>query len=173
MMKNWVAAMALGVLAFGSASANAAGNEQYPLTVQHEETRKECGDCHMVFPPNRLTKGGWKKIMKGLSDHFGEDASLDKGAVKSIQAFLVSKAFDARDTYPTKLKLQAWKKKGLVDPIRITVTPGWLRHHKTAKYKRMSKEIKYTRGANCIICHKNAERGMYEEFDGLYGIAGD
>ena len=127
----------------------------------------------MVFPPNRLTSGGWKKIMTTLSDHFGEDASLPPKTVKHIQAYLMSKGFDTKGSYPSKLKVKAWKKKGLDDPIRITVTPGWKRHHRTEKYRLMSKDVKYSRGANCIICHKKAERGMYEEFDGLYGIAGD
>lgn len=162
-------ALVLGVFILSVSSVSAADR---PLTVQHPETRKECGDCHMVFPPNRLSMAGWKKIMTNLGNHFGEDASLNKDTVQKIEAFLVSKAFDAKDTYPAKLRLEAWKKKGIVDPMRITETPGWQRHHKTAKYKRMSKEVNYERGSNCIICHKKAEYGMYEEFPGLYGSGG-
>ena len=142
----------------------------FPLTVQDEITRKECGDCHMVFPPNRLTVGGWTKIMGDLGNHFGEDASLTPKNAKHIKAYLLSKAMDAKKRVPVEMTLKQWKKKGIVDPIRITETPNWQRHHTTRKYKLMSKELKYMNGSNCIICHKNAERGMYEEFPGLYGL---
>lgn len=146
---------------------------QYPLTVQDETTRSECGDCHMVFPPNRLTMNGWKKIMSDLGNHFGENATIDAAKAKKIENYLVANAFDAKDSVPTKMRLAQWKKKGIIDPIRITDTPGWQRHHKTNKYRLMSKDVGYERGSNCIKCHKDAERGMYEEFPGMYGGGGD
>jgi len=168
--KNAIIVMA-AITVLGFTSAWAAGVEDKPLTVTDKTTRAECGDCHMVFPPGRLTGRAWMKIMDNLGDHFGEDASIKPKTVAYIKAYLQSKSLDAKDRYPTKLLLEQWAKRGLVDPIRITVTPNWTRHHlRKEKYKRMSKELGYTRGSNCIICHKNAERGVYEEFPGLYGL---
>lgn len=143
---------------------------KYPFSVQDELTRSECGDCHMVFSAGRLTMNGWKKIMSTLDDHFGEDATIDSADAKHIEKYLVSKAFDAKNSVPSRMRIKQWKKKGLIDPIRITVTPNWTRHHKSKKYKLMTVEVKYDRGSNCIICHKNGEKGVYEEFPGLYGI---
>ena len=159
-----------GLFIMGVAPAPAAEVSDFPLTVQDDITRKECGDCHMVFPPNRLTIGGWTKIMDDLANHFGEDASLPPKGAKHIKVYLLSKAMDAKDRVPVKMTLKQWAKKGIIDPIRITETPNWTRHHTTKKYKLMSKDVKYMNGSNFIICHKNAERGMYEEFPGLYGL---
>jgi len=162
-------ALAAALVAFSATLTGAGEYDNIPETVTDEITKEECGACHMVFPPNRLTVGGWKKIMATLSDHFGEDASLNEKTVRHIEAYMTSKAFDAKDTVPSKMVLKQWAKRGLVDPIRITETPNWARHHGTQKYKRMSKAIGYARGSNCIVCHKNAEKGMYEEFPGMYG----
>ncbi len=172
-IRTAVFALALGAITVSNVNAAEKGAidiSQHPFTVQDEITRTECGDCHMVFPPGRLTMNGWKKIMTTLSDHFGEDATIDAASAKHIEKYMVSKAFDAKGSVPSKMKIKQWKKKGIVDPIRITETPSWKSHHKTKKYKLMSKDVKYERGSNCIVCHKNAERGMYEEFPGMYGI---
>lgn len=166
------ALIALTVDAYGAENSTV-DNSQYPLTVQDEITRTECGDCHMVFPPNRLTMNGWKKIVADLGNHFGENATIDATKAKHIEQYLIANAFDAKDSVPTKMRLEQWKKKGIVDPIRITETPSWQRHHKTNKYRLMSKDVGYERGSNCIKCHKDAERGMYEEFPGMYGSGGE
>lgn len=162
-MLNKIAGIAaVGIVVLSAAAASAA---ERPYTVLDEVTRKECGDCHMVFPPSRLTKAGWHKIMTTLDSHFGEDASLDDATVQHIDAYLASKALDAKGGIRTEMRLKAWAKKGIVDPLRITETPEWKRHHtQKALYKKMSAEVGYTRGANCVACHKGAERGHYEEF---------
>ncbi|MBL4692397.1 MAG: hypothetical protein JKY92_03610 [Magnetovibrio sp.] len=156
-----------GLMVLGAVSANAA---ERPFTVQDKVTRAECGDCHMVFPPSRLTRTAWKKIMGSLSDHFGEDASLDADTSQHIEGVYVAGALDRPDKngkmgIRTKMRLAAWKKKGVVDPLRITETPEWIRHHVVkANYKKMSADKKYSRGSNCITCHANGERGIYEDF---------
>ena len=159
-----------GVLILSTATAGAADR---PLTVQDEVTRTECGDCHMVFPPAHLTGKAWSKIMATLEDHFGEDASLDAESIKHIEAYLVSKSLDAKGGIRTEMRLKAWAKKGIVDPLRITETPEWTRHHtKKHRYKLMAADVGYTRGSNCTQCHKDAETGLYEEFEGQYGDRG-
>ena len=170
MLKKITVTVALGLIAFGTISANAAGTTQRPYSVTDEMTRAECGDCHMAFPASRLTGTAWVKIMSNLSDHFGDDATLDAESVKHIQDYLVKNALDrpgknGKMGIRTKMRLAAWKKKGFVDPIRITETPEWTRHHtKKHNYHDMAKEVGYTGGANCIKCHKGAERGLYEDF---------
>lgn len=173
------------VLTAGSASAKYDGSKVItapnivatmktrPLTVQDQTVRTECGDCHMVFPPQRLTKNAWTKIMTTLSDHFGEDATLDAETAKHIEDYLLANALDKKLDFRTKLRLESWKKKGVVDPLRITETPEWTRHHiKKQHYKAMVKEVGYDGHANCIMCHRGAEHGLYEEFNGLYGDKG-
>jgi len=187
MLKKIVIVAAVGVFALSSTPSNAAEKvitdpgilermKVLPLSVQDEITRTECGDCHMTFSPSKLTATAWKKIMGDLSNHFGEDATLDAATVKHIEDYLVSNALDRPDPKTgkigirTKMTLKSWKKKGIVDPLRITETPGWLRHHtKKLHYKNMVKAVGYAGGSNCIQCHGGAEYGLYEEFEDQYG----
>jgi len=155
---------AAGLIALCAASAGAADFEGRKLVVADETVRKECGACHMVFPPSKLTQGGWKKIMTDLGNHFGEDANLNAETAKHIEDYLVAGALDVEGGIRTELRLKAWAKKGLIDPIRITETPEWVRHHPAKDtYRKMSAEVGYARGSNCIKCHKGAEYGFYEE----------
>ena len=161
MLTKLTAFAAAGLIVLSTVTASAA---ERPYSVSDELTRTECGDCHMAFPASKLTKTAWKKIMSTLSDHFGDDASLNADAVKHIEAYLVANALDAKMGIRTKMRIAAWKKKGIVDPIRISETPEWVRHHtRAARYKVMAKEVGYD-GPNCIKCHKGAERGLYEDF---------
>lgn len=127
--------------------------------------KKECGDCHAAFHPSRLTKNGWKKIMADLGNHFGESATLPPETAKHIEDYLVSGALDAKEGIRTKMVLDSWKKKGVVDPIRITETPNWKHEHSGGEYMQMVKDKNYDRGANCIVCHKESADGSYVGFE--------
>lgn len=171
----FTAAVCLG---FMGATAHAEGFEIPPLNipadaeyvVKDETVRAECGDCHMVFSPHALTQNAWKKIMGDLENHFGENAVLPEDTRKHIEDYLVANAFDSKLTYPVKLRLKAWEKKGIVDEIRLTKLPHWTRKHVGKKYTRMAEAVGYTRGSNCIKCHVHAEKGYFEEFPGLFGL---
>lgn len=49
---------------------------------------KECGSCHLAYPPNLLPKESWQLIMAGLEDHFGENAALDAPMAAHIASYL-------------------------------------------------------------------------------------
>jgi len=165
MIQKFSALATAGLVALCATSVLAAGPNGRPLTVEDPIVSKECGDCHMVFPPSKLTKGGWHKIMGDLANHFGDDASLDAATVQHIDAYLAANALDAKGGIRTEMRLKAWAKKGIVDPIRITETPEWTRHHTAkANYRKMAEDVGYTGGSNCKKCHKNAEYGLYEDF---------
>jgi hypothetical protein len=48
--------------------------------VRNPAMLKECGVCHIAYPPQMLPARSWKKIMAGLADHFGENATLPEAA---------------------------------------------------------------------------------------------
>jgi len=52
--------------------------------VDDEIAKTECSDCHMAYPAVVLPKASWDKIMNNLSDHYGEDASLDDATVQHL-----------------------------------------------------------------------------------------
>ncbi|GEM_PF-271251 len=58
---------------------------------------KECGSCHMVYPPFLLSARAWEKMMSNLEEHFGDDASIDdEERVEAVRAFLVGASAEKR-----------------------------------------------------------------------------
>jgi hypothetical protein len=113
--------------------------------VTHAPTLKECGECHMAFPPALLPAASWRKLMAGLGDHFGEDASLEAALAAEIERYLVANA----------------GRRGDGSLIRIS-DQRWFRHeHDFAASVWQRPEIRSK--ANCEACHKEAARGWFED----------
>jgi len=139
-------------------SAGTLADERYN-PVKDEVVSKECGACHMVFQPQMLPKRSWTKIMAGLSDHFGEDASLDAKSKDHILSYLQDNAADS-GWWGGKFM------RGMKDnmtPLRITETPHWLREHKGEISPSDWRNPKVKSKANCIACHRDANRGTYDD----------
>ena len=62
-----ITAMA-GLVLLAATAASAAEPKLQPLRVQDKTVVSECGDCHMVFSPSKLSTKGWEKLMANLSD---------------------------------------------------------------------------------------------------------
>jgi hypothetical protein len=54
--------------------------------------RKECGACHLAFPPSLLGANEWQEIVSALDQHFGADASLDASVRQEILGWLQRQA---------------------------------------------------------------------------------
>ncbi|MCB1377961.1 MAG: diheme cytochrome c [Alphaproteobacteria bacterium] len=125
--------------------------------VKHEATMKECSACHMAFQPQLLPARSWETLMGKLDDHFGENAQLDDAVAADITAYLVANAADAGGRKSNILQ----GIKSSETPLRITETPWWIRKHRgevsDASFKRAGSK------ANCIACHRGADKGYYED----------
>jgi cytochrome c2 len=124
---------------------------------------KECGACHMVFQPGFLPARSWQKMMSELKDHFGENAELDAATNKRITEYLTANAAD-------KSRYGGRGMRGVgasATPQRISQLPWFKRKHE--KRDRISPATLKRRGAksvsNCMACHKEADRGYYEDDD--------
>ncbi|NUB24827.1 cytochrome C [Azospirillum brasilense] len=142
MPRRLAAATVLLLLSGAPASANEF--ERVP-PVTNDDTRKECGECHMAFQPGLLPAGSWTRIMDGLDDHFGEKASLPPGPAAEIRAYLTGNAA------------------GRGDPalLRITEQRWWLREHGFRPEVWLRKDV--LSKANCEACHRDAARGLYDD----------
>ena len=117
----------------------------------------ECGACHSPFHPSLLPRASWALLMAGLSDHFGEDASLPAAERDGIAAYLSRYAAEAWDTQAAHLFAVVSPD----DPISITATPGWQRIHRRldpASFRLRSVGSKI----NCSACHKDAATGRFD-----------
>jgi len=150
----------LSLLAVILAAVSADGDERV-APVSDPVVKKECGGCHMVFPPQFLPKRSWQRIVDTLSDHFGENASLGQTQRKAVLDYLVANAADGPNAGREGRKFAASIPPAHT-PLRITETGRWVKEHrKVGPDKWTSPGVKSK--ANCVACHKGAEQGVYED----------
>ena len=129
--------------------------------VTDAETKAACGECHMVFQPAFLPARSWNKIMDGLKDHFGDNASLAPDKVARIRKVLVDGAGDAGGNWGREGKTL----RGLeasATPLRLTEMPRFTRKHDRIAAREWKRPEVLTK-SNCAACHSGAEKGYYED----------
>lgn len=150
----------LSLLAVILAAGSAEGDERV-APVSDPVVKKECGGCHMAFPPQFLPKRSWQRIVDSLSDHFGENASLGETQRKTVLDYLLANAADSPNAGREGRKFAA-SIPSAHTPLRITETARWVKEHrKVGPDKWTSPGVKSK--ANCVACHKGAEQGVYED----------
>ena len=137
----------------------AAAQERVP-PVADPLTAKECGACHMAFPPQFLPQRSWTAIMSGLDKHFGEDASLPDDQRDAILSYLLAHAGDTKGAGAAGSFARSVPKDAV--PLRIIETPGWIKEHAEVSKARWA-DPKVKSKANCAVCHTKAAEGVYEE----------
>lgn len=120
------------------------------FSASNKTWQAECASCHIAYPPNLLPAPAWRRMMAGLDQHFGSDASVDARAAAEIGAFLASNAAEG-------------KKRGKDSgTLRISETPWFKRKHDEVSASTW-KNPKVRTAANCSACHLGAERGDFDE----------
>lgn len=127
-------------------------NRGRPLQPAQVETtwQTECSGCHLAFPPGALPAASWQKIMSGLSQHFGTDASLSPQQTTTITDFLVKHASNR------------WTSSSA--PMRITETQWFKRQHMSGEIPQaVWQRASIKTPSNCAACHRGADRGIFDE----------
>jgi hypothetical protein len=109
--------------------------------------QKECGACHLAYPPSLLPARSWRAIMGTLDKHYGTDASLDAKSAAEVSAVL--EQYAGRD-------------RGVTATNRITDTAWFRREHREVPAATW-KHAEVKSAANCGACHQGADRGDYGE----------
>lgn len=137
------------LFAFGLLADDALADSKRP-SATNATWKAECASCHVAYPPKLLPAPAWRRMMAGLDQHFGTDASVDARAVAEIGAFLESNAGQG-------------KKRGVDSgTLRISETPWFRRKHDEVAASTW-KNPKVQTAANCSACHAGAERGDFDE----------
>lgn len=124
---------------------------------------KECASCHFAYQPGLLPSRSWVKVMKGLDNHFGTDASLEIEDNKKILNYLVENSAEKFRNYKRSQRINDSIAKDKT-PIAITKTPYFVKKHREIQNKLIvQKEVGSL--ANCIACHTTADKGLYGERD--------
>lgn len=112
--------------------------------------QKECSGCHMAFPPGLLPAASWRRLMAGLDQHFGTDASLTPQEAADITGYLVaheSNRWTARTA-----------------PLRITESEWFKTKHFSNKIApEVWKRASVKSPANCTACHNGADKGIFDD----------
>jgi hypothetical protein len=94
--------------------------------------------------------------------HFGEDASLGAPASQAIATYLADHAADGPQTKGGQRFMAGLSAADA--PLRISGTPFWQRaHDELSAAEFTTATVKSP--ANCIACHKTADRGEFTESD--------
>ena len=137
-------------LLFGAACAAHAGGHKLQPSSALPAFGQECAACHVAYPPALLPAESWRRIMTGLSGHYGVDASLDAAQVQAIGQWLQSQA----GTY----------KKVRTSPPqdRITRSDWFVREHRQVS-PAVWRLASVQSPAQCNACHSQADQGRFGE----------
>jgi hypothetical protein len=125
--------------------------------------REECGSCHMAFQPGLLPARSWQRIMDGLQDHFGDDASLDADTQARLTAYLEKHAAD-RDGIGRAAGV-ARSIPGNDAPLRFTTTAYFRHKHHELPPSMVRDNAEIGSFSRCEVCHPGAEQGSYNEHE--------
>ena len=155
----------LSLLAFTLPSGGEAhGDGGYDLMphAANKNWQQECASCHLAYPPSLLPRASWQRLMSGLEQHFGENASLDPATQADILRFLEANAADSGSSRMGDKVMQRMDTKPA--PLRITETRWFVRKHDEVPRTTWSRKAVGS-AANCAACHRQAEQGKFNEHD--------
>lgn len=143
-----LAIAALLATSAGQAGDAARGKRPPPPAVYLEE----CASCHAAFLPRMLPAASWQRLLQGLPEHFGTDASLDAALTREIGSWLLANAGDAK-RFPSA-----------PEQDRITRARWFTRQHDEIPEKSWQRPA-IRQPSNCTACHRSADQGVFNEHD--------
>lgn len=154
----------LSVLAFslpsgGEARGDGGGDDLMPR-LTHKAWQQECASCHLAYSPALLPRASWRRVMGGLEQHFGENASLDPATQADILRFLEANAADSGRSRMGDKVMQRMDTKAA--PLRITETRWFVKKHNEVPRTAWARKSVGS-AANCAACHRQAEKGVFDE----------
>ncbi|RXI26486.1 diheme cytochrome c [Aliarcobacter trophiarum] len=130
--------------------------------VDNDIYKKECGSCHFAYPAGLLPSSSWNKMMLNLSDHFGDDASVDDKTFQTLSSYLNMNSAEKAMQYKRSKKIVKNLKGTTSDTI--SKMPYMKKKHEEIKENLITqKEVKGL--FNCTACHQNAEKGVFSDDD--------
>lgn len=132
------------------------------VPVDNKQYKDECGSCHFAYQPGLLPTKSWEKLLapEALSQHFGENAELDKDTLQVIHDYAVANAAD-KSYHKRSRKIALATAQGEA-PLRITEVRYIKRKHheipeKMVKGNKDVKSLSY-----CDACHTQAAKGVFD-----------
>lgn len=146
---SWAGLLSAGLLVSAAGHADEGRGARVPLLPKYQQ---ECAACHVAYPPNLLPAESWQRLMHGLPNHFGTDASLDPATVQQLSGWLEQHA--------------ATGKRSRTAPPQDRITRStWFQHEHDEISPRTWQLPKVKSASNCAACHIHANQGVFDEHD--------
>ena len=116
----------------------------------------ECTACHILFHPSLMPAEKWDRMMLGLDDHFGEDASLDPQDTAEIRDWLMDHAAGNVDTRAAHVLAFGMKD----SELSLSGSESWRLIHEDLN-DSVFENPKVRSKSNCSACHRDAEEGLF------------
>ena len=133
------------------------------VPINNKQYKEECGSCHFAYQPGLLPAKSWEKLlnMQALSNHFGENAELDKDTLAIIYNYAIENSAD-KSYHKRSRKITQATTQGEA-PLRITeISYIRRKHHEIPE--RMIKGNKDVKSLSyCDACHTQAAKGVFDE----------
>ncbi|MBF0615005.1 MAG: hypothetical protein G8237_12500 [Magnetococcales bacterium] len=122
---------------------------------------QECGSCHFAYQPGWLPARSWDKIMTGLKDHFGENATLAAEPQRQLTDWLRVHAAD--HAQGGKIQKMVRSIPAQATPIRITEIPYFQKEHRKLPLRTWKENPQVRSLSHCATCHPQAKEGSFDE----------
>jgi cytochrome b len=149
--------LVIGGLFFMGLRLSAQPSEKWQAIEVLEIYKSECGDCHHSYHPSLLSANRWDAVMSNLSDHYGEDASLDEETRFSINSYL-----NTHDAFRFDTEISHKIGRKVPESGRMTDTRFWKKRHQEID-KTVFKSPLVGSKVNCGACHGDAESGKFDD----------
>lgn len=155
-----VGAVTLLAFSLPSGVAHGDGGGDVMPRLTHKNWQQECASCHLAYSPTLLPRASWQRLMGGLDNHFGDNASLDPATQADILRFLEA---NAADSGTSQIGSRVMRRMGAKDaPLRITETRWFVGKHDEVPRTAWSRKSVGS-AANCAACHSKAEQGVFDD----------
>jgi cytochrome b561 len=144
---------AAGAVAVAVASAPAATRVGPPVA---EVWARECGDCHLAYPPSLLPGAAWERLLAEDADHFGESLALPPDVAAELRAVAAAGAAErAQNEFAARVAGED------VADGQITRTRAWADAHAEVPAGSFGPDGSGSPG-RCGACHPGAESGGFD-----------
>jgi hypothetical protein len=120
---------------------------------------KECGTCHMAFPPQLLPARSWRQVMGSLDHHFGDSAQVDDATRQKLTDYVTANSADLEQNVQSAEVMHSLRPGET--PPSISKIPYIAGLHAAVLDPAWGGNPLPKTLSECSVCHYKAETGNY------------
>jgi hypothetical protein len=121
--------------------------------------KKNCGQCHLAFPPEFLPSGSWEKLLGSTEKHFEDSLEIDQKTKDIIIPYLKK---NGAEFSKAKIPMKIVQSLEAATPLRITEVPYIIKKHRKIAPEDFNRKPIGT-FSNCGACHLSADKWVFDK----------